>query len=167
MIRKLACTVALLLLSAGATAQAVTRAYVGKDGNAHVVFSNARDTIVPPEPNQVGCTEPEIAKDKRTVAWAVLVENCCTSYPVATALVVFRDRKKVVLSTGQMVYEWRFVDGGTRLAVLSGPVHGSAAAAYLYEASNGNLADRWDGRGKAPAWARRWNGEFKGQRDPQ
>ena len=44
--------------------------------------------------------------------------------------------------TGQMVWEWRFVGEGKRVAVLSGPVHGDAAVAGLYNTDNGRvLAD--------------------------
>ena len=154
----------LLLLIAVADGQTVARAYVGQDAKAHMIFANGAEEIVTPEPQQVGCLEPVIARDKRTVAWSVLVDNCCTSYPVATAVVVHRNRRKVVLSTGQMIYGWQFVGDGKRIAVLSGPVHGSATGVYLYDSRSGKLVAMWQGKGKPPKWAERWKAEFDGER---
>jgi hypothetical protein len=36
----------------------------------------------------------------------VLVDNCCTSYAIPTAIVVYKDGRKTVISPGQMIYEW-------------------------------------------------------------
>ena len=150
----------LLVLGHTAIAQAVSRAYVGTDGKAHVVYANGAVKTVPPEQHQVGCDNVTVAGDKRTVAWSVLVENCCTSYPVPTTVVVYRDGKKIVISPGQMIWRWHFTGRGEGVAILSGPVHGSAAAATLYQARTGKALASWKGTGAAPEWAKGWEEEF-------
>lgn len=162
MFRRLAVTCAVLLLLAHAVmAQAVSRAFVGEDGKAHVVYANGAAKTIPPEQKQVGCEHISVAGDKRTVGWSVLVENCCTSYPIPTAVVVYRNRKKTIISTGQMIWKWHFIGRGDRVAVLSGPVHGWAAEAILYDVRSGKVLASWNGPGTAPEWAKGWEKEFE------
>jgi hypothetical protein len=147
-----------------ASAQAVTSALIGKDGRVEVVFANnnAAKTF-PAEKGQVACENVRVAPDKRTVAWSVLIENCCTSYPVPVKVVVYREAKKAVISPGQMVWDWRFTGRGDRIAILSGPVHGRATAAYLYDARTGKQLQSWNGVGSTPGWARGWERQFGNQ----
>ena len=90
----------------------------------------------------------------------MLVENCCTSYPIPIAVVVYRNGRQRVISPGQMVWEWRFIDEGKRVAVLSGPVHGDATAASLYDAQSGRVLATWDGKGTGPNWTTGWEQQF-------
>jgi hypothetical protein len=162
MFRRLAISCAVLLLPVHAgMAQTVSRAYVGEDGNAHVVYANGAAKTISPEQKQVGCGDISIAEDKRTVGWLVLVENCCTSYPIPTAVVFYRNRKKTIISTGQMIWQWHFIARGDRVAVLSGPVHGWPAAAILYDVRSGKVLQSWNGTGTAPQWAEVWEKEFE------
>ena len=150
----------LLFLTHAGTAQTVSRAYVGKDGKAHVVYEGGRAKTISPEQKQVGCEAVSIAADRHTVGWSILVENCCTSYPIPVAVVVYRDATKRVISPGQMVWRWRFVGQGDRVAVLFGPVHGWATGASLHNARSGKVVTSWNGKGAAPAWAEGWEEEF-------
>jgi hypothetical protein len=143
-----------------AAAQTVTRAYAGDDGKTHLIFSDGRAKTMAGEEQQVGVDEVTIAADERTVAWAVLYDNCCTSYPIRGAIIVFRNGKKVILSVPQMVHDWRFLGHGERVALLYGPVHGNAAGANLYDAANGKLLESWHGKEPGPAWADEWTGAF-------
>jgi hypothetical protein len=153
-------TVTFLLITQIAIAQIVSRAYAGHDGKAHAVYANGATKTVPPEQHQVGYENILVAGDERTVGWSVLVENCCTSYPIPTAIVLYRDGKKTIISPPQMIYQWRFIGRGDRIAVLFGPVHGGAAGANLYDARSGKLAASWGGNGAAPQWASGWEEEF-------
>ena len=143
--------------------QTVTTASVGTDGKVAVLYSKRAPKKIPAEEGQVGCENVRIALDKRTVAWSVLIENCCTSYPVPVEIAVYRDSRKILISPGQMVWEWRFIGRGDRIAVLSGPVHGWANSASLYATRTGKLVQSWDGSGASPEWARGWEGQFENQ----
>jgi hypothetical protein len=153
----------LLAMIHSAIAQTVARAYAGDDKKVHVIYANARhrSQLVPAEQQQVGCESVSVAPDKRTIGWSVLVENCCTSYPIATAIVLYRDGRKRVIYSDQMIYEWHFRDHGDRVSVLSGPTHGYAAQANLYETRSGKLVASWDGKGPAPKWAKGWEEQFQ------
>ena len=150
----------LLAFACPSAAQDVSRAYCGKDGKAHVVYRNGGARTFAGEPKQVGCEDITVAADGRTVGWSVPVENCCTSYPIAISVVLFRDGKQRVLSPVQMVWKWRFIDEGSRVAVLSGPVHGGATAADLYDVQSGKVQETWAGKGPAPNWASGWEQQF-------
>jgi hypothetical protein len=149
-----------LLLNLSAPAQTVTRAYAGDDGKAHIEFADGKSRTMVREEQQVGVDEVTIASDERTVAWAVLYDNCCTSYPIRGALVIFRNDKKFVLPVPQMIHDWRFVGHGERVALLYGPVHGNASGANLYDAGNGKLVESWHGKEPGPTWAEEWSGAF-------
>src|SRR6266542_6558499 len=95
-------------------------------------------------------------RTKYTVGWSVLIPNCCTSYPIPTSVIVYRNGKKTAIAPGQMIYEWQFLHRGKRIAILSGPVHGRAATAGLYEAQSGRMLKTWHGRGTVPDWAKGW-----------
>lgn len=47
-----------------------------------------------------------------------------------------------------------------RVAVLSGPVHGEAREANLYDAHSGKVIAAWAGDGTAPNWAIGWEQQF-------
>ncbi len=158
--RWLAQVALVFFLLASATAQTVSRAYIGEDKRVHLVFSNGATKVMTPEPKQVDCAQVAISPDHRTVAWTMLIDNCCASYPVDIAIIVYRNGHKTVITPGQMVHEWRFEPGGNRIAVLSGPTHGWAGQAQLYSIS-GKLLASWHGNGEPPSWAESWEDEFE------
>jgi len=154
----------LLVILPMAVGQKVSRAYAGTDGRAHVVYANGVDNAMAPEPQQVGCSNVSTAMNGRSVGWSVLVENCCTSYPIPISIVVYTGKKKAVISPGQMVWEWQFIGNGDRIAVLSGPVHGWASEARLYDAQTAKPLASWRGKGTAPDWAGGgWGDKFEPQ----
>ena len=160
--RELASFIVLLLITSyTAGAQTVARAYVSEDKKVHVIDSSGVEREFAPGPQQVGYDNVAIAPDHRAVGWTVLVENCCTSYPVPTSLVLYRGNKRTVISPGQMIWEWYFAGGSDRVAVLSGPVHGRAARAQLFSTQNGKLLGSWNGKGDAPQWAIGWDRQFE------
>ena len=158
----IACALAVCFTLPG-SAQQVSRAYCGKDGKAHIAYRNNSEEAVDPVVRQIGCEHLTIAADGTTVGWSVLTENCCTSYPIPTSIIVYRKRKQAVISPGQMIWDWRFVDNGARIAVLSGPVHGEAAGAALYDPHNARLLDEWRRKGVPPDWATGWQDKFQEQ----
>src|ERR1700760_2361447 len=151
---------AMLVGVANAAGQTVERAHCGQDGKAHVVYADHSTKTISPEKQQVGCTDMSVADDHRTFGWSMQVENCCTSYPISVAVIAMRDGKTTVLRSDQMVWQWHFIDRGNRLAVLSGPVHGNAAEADLYDAHTGKKLATWLGSGNAPEWASGWEDQF-------
>jgi hypothetical protein len=148
------------LIAPRASAQNVSRAYCDKDGKAHIVYRGGAERTLPVEPGQVGCDHISIAADGRTVGWSVLVENDGTSYPIAISVLLYRDKSQTVISPAQAVWEWQFIDGGKRVAVLSGPLHGGASEAKLYDSHSGKVLATWAGKSTTPNWAEGWQEKF-------
>lgn len=76
------------------------------------------------------------------------------------SVILYRDYKQTVISPAQAVWDWRFIDGGKRVAVLSGPVHGGAREAKPHDAHSGKVLATWEGKSTAPNWAKGWEEEF-------
>lgn len=150
----------LLIAACSSPSQTIKSAYCGDDGILQTVYEDGTTKPQPKEHLQVGCDNATVADDKETVGWSVLVANCCTSYPIPTSVAVLSHGRKRVFSAEQMVWQWRFVRGAKRLALLSGPVHGNAVLATLYDVRSGRQLATWNGGGEAPSWASSWKPEF-------
>lgn len=148
---------AVLCPKAGAQAKPIfTKAYVGSDGFAHLVDETGKDMAMPKEKDQVAVSAPKLAADKQTAGWLVEQENCCTSYPIPTALALYKAGKKQVVGDGLMIYDWCFV-GGTQVAMSTGTVHGMTQRhLLLYDISTGRQLQEWRGdpHGTPPDWAK-------------
>ncbi|RSL18722.1 hypothetical protein EDE15_4321 [Edaphobacter aggregans] len=156
----------LLIATCASPCQKIKRAYCGGDATLQVVYVDGTTKSLPREPMQVGCDGVTVADDKHTVGWSVLVANCCTSYPIPVAVAVLRDGRKQVFSAEQMVWRWRFISGAKKLAMLSGPVHGNAGQATLYDIRSGQQLATWNGSGESPGWTSGWEPEFGPPNDP-
>lgn len=147
--------------SEAATSPTVLKADCAKDGTVRISYTDGTTRTIPPGEQQVGCDQISVASSKHTVAWNALVENHATTYPIAAAVIVYRDGEKVELFTEfQMVWDWTFIGQGDRIAVLTGPVHGGAAEANLYDSRTGKVLEHWEGEGTPPVWASGWQGKF-------
>jgi len=134
-------------------AQSISDAYIDNAGYAHIVRGDGKDIQIAAEKGQVSAASPAVGPDHRTAGWLVKVPNCCTSYPVATTLVIYASGRVVQrIADGMMIYKWVFVDGGRRLAVSTGTVHGMTRAHLtLYDAQTAKPLSTWDGaEGEAP-----------------
>ena len=155
------CTVGILMISASVChGQMIKHAECETNGTLQLVYDNGTIKEQPKEPHQVGCDSATIADDRKTVGWSVLVENCCTSYPIPLSVAVVSHGRRRIFCADQMVWAWSFVSVARRLAILSGPVHGNAGEAILYDVQSGHRLASWNGSGKAPSWAFNWKEEF-------
>jgi hypothetical protein len=152
-------------------------------GNLNIVYSDKTEVIVkvPPKKeitakelneNQEGISEPKLADDKRTIGWTEDMHNCATSYAVPLAIAVYQSGETVLhIQQGQMVWFWRFLDGGKKIAAVWGPTHGSSAGDYqLYDVSTGRMLSEVFGNERtpslgpdAPEWAKQTEQEMNHQ----
>lgn len=98
---------------------------------------------------------PVLAKNKRTAGWTVEYENCCTSYPVPTVLLVYQDEKHIQkIADGQMIWNWIFWQNGEEVAVQTGPTHGDQCTFRLYDVKSAKtLSEESCHQSKLPDWA--------------
>jgi hypothetical protein len=125
-------------------------------GKVHVFDSVGHDSISPQDKDQVSCSSPKIAEDKRTVGWLAAYPNCCTSYPLPLALVIYRDGKVIrQFQPGQSIWDWQFLKGGAEVAFWIGPTHGDFVPHFeLHDVRSGKLLAQWDAHldQKYPNW---------------
>ena len=121
-----------------------------------VITDDGRDTTVPKEKDQVGCKSPTISVDRSEAGWLIDSDFCCTSYPISTAIVVFRPGKPIRRFEGGMaIMEWHFVARGKQVAFRTDFLHGDSAPHYeLHDVETGRLVAKWDGEitSSAPRW---------------
>ena len=85
-------------------------------GAMHIITDDGREVLPPSEEDQVGCSFPQISEDRLEAGWLIETENCCTSYSIPTALVVFRLGKSTRrFGTGMAIFGWGFVSHGKQV----------------------------------------------------
>lgn len=83
------------------------------------------------EPDQQGFDDPHISPDGHTAGWLVLEANCCTSYPLPTELVLFRDGRILRRFTGDtVIWAWAFSPDGQAVAWRERTAHGASSIVY-------------------------------------
>ena len=127
-------TTLLLLVSGIAVAQSpVPRAprletyesaAIDANGNLGIVTTDGRTITVRKEGEQTSFAAPVLSSSKAAVGAQAMFPNCCTSYDIPLQLVVYA-AGKVHTFTGRNlpIFQWAFVDGGTRIAYGQEPVH--------------------------------------------
>ena len=61
------------------------------------------------EEDQEGFVDAKVSPDGQTVGWLAETGNCCTSYPLPTVLVLYRDGKVVRrVPMAPPIFEWAF-----------------------------------------------------------
>jgi hypothetical protein len=93
----------------------------------HIITDDGREVLPPLERDQVGCNSPQLSEDRLEAGWLVESENCCTSYPISTALVVFRLGKGTRrFGTGMPIFGWGFVAQGKQVTFHTDVLHGTS-----------------------------------------
>lgn len=160
---KFAIRIAVTVLAAALTISAQTdprtfeKIYVGTDGLAHLVDVSGKDTAMPKEKDQVEVSEPRLSTDRRTAAWLVHQDNCCTSYTIPTRLAVYHGGKKRILGDGLMIYDWCFVADDSQIAMSTGTVHFTDSRhLLLFDIRSGHRLQEWTGAPDQtpPSWAK-------------
>jgi hypothetical protein len=151
-------------------------------GPLHIFFSDGTHVVedLPPKKkstendialNQEGFSDVQLAEDRKTIGWAETYDNCGTSYAVALSVVIYRSGKIVQsIDSGQMVWNWMFVDRGKRVAIVWGPTHGPEVGDFrLYDVRTGKMLAEVYGDGKtqalkpdAPQWAKKLEERLNG-----
>jgi len=144
-----------LSLAAG---ELYVQATIDREGQLHLVTADRRQITPAKERDQVGFDRPAISADQTTVGWLALYPNCCTSYPIPLALVIFRDGK-VMHTFGERfpVWRWRFAADSKRVAFAQETVHGHRGVHFeLRDVESGRLIAAHDGdpAPDAPQWIR-------------
>ena len=119
---------------------------VDAEGRLVVTAADGRATVVPKSPGQRSWGTPILSDDRRAVGVQELHPNCCTSYDLPLALVVFSEgTAHRFTGNGLPIFAWHFADQGTRVAYGQEPAHFGCAIHYeLREITSERLIDSAD-----------------------
>jgi hypothetical protein len=109
-------------------------------------------------PAAIAFGAPVLTADGRIAGWTAEIENCCTSYPIPTKLVLYRDGAvQRVAAFDAMIWDWGFQPGGDAIWAIAGTVHGPAhwCHYHLLSTETGATLDSHPcGQPGLPGWAR-------------
>ena len=130
----------------GARPETYSSAAVDADGNLAIVKSSGQTVIVRKEGEQTSFSPPLISSANIAVGAQAMFANCCTSYDIPLQLVVYAEgRVHRFKGVGLPIFEWGFVDAGTRIAYGQETVHFSCATHYeLREIASERLIESVD-----------------------
>jgi len=135
-----------------AATETYEQANIDANGQLRIVTATGkviRPRRLPARPNigdQVGFDKVAISPDRRVVGWLALYPNCCTSYPIPLALVLYSNGKTRTFKGNELpVWRWRFEADGKQVAFEQETVHGGIGVHYeLRDALTGRLVEEYD-----------------------
>ncbi len=136
----------LLLPALSCAAASYTQPLVSEDGKKLSFLADGINVDAPlAVSEQEAFDKPQISADGHTIGWLALTPNCCTSYPLPTGLVVFRNGRIVQdFAEAPPIWRWAFVHNATQVAYAKHPPHGRFTVEYkLRRISDGTLVDRY------------------------
>ncbi|MGO9271919.1 MAG: hypothetical protein ACLQOO_16915 [Terriglobia bacterium] len=134
------------LLSAPAAAETYVQATVDASGQLRILTKDRREIVPKKQPEQVAFDLPQISPDGHAVGWLEMYPNCCTSYPIPLALVIYASGKlRKFTGSGLPVWRWRFEAQGKQVALEQETVHGGMGVHYeLHDVKTGRLLAKYD-----------------------
>jgi len=100
-------------------------------GALRITRSDGRVIAVPRQKEQSSFEGPTISSDRTAVGAHANYPNCCTSYDIPLELVVYHNAKiHRFKGNGLPIFQWRFADGGSRVAYGQEPVHSGCETHY-------------------------------------
>jgi hypothetical protein len=134
-------------------------ATIDSDGRLHIVVSGSSERLPKKLTGQTGFDSAAISADGASAGWFALYPNCCTSYPVALALLIYRHGKVVRIfhGNGLAFSTWHFEGNDRQVAFEQETVHGHRGVHYeLRDIASGRLLGHYEGdpAPDAPQWVR-------------
>ena len=134
--------------------------HVDQKGQLHILTDSGREITPAKMKSQVSFGIPAISPDRFTVGWELEYDDPGAAGdprdPIAGVLVLFRSGKIVRrFRADQVLWDWKFVEGGKRVAYTDGPLHGNPTQCVLRDVASGRVIKRWfyDENAELPDWA--------------
>lgn len=138
------------------------QAAIDEGGRLQLATTDGRSIVPRLEDEQMGFAEAAISPDRFTAGWLALYPNCCTSYPVALALVTYSSGRVRIFGGDDLpIARWRFEAEGREVSFRLETVHGGFGVRYeLRDVATGELRSAFEPEagGVAPAWVERLDG---------
>lgn len=149
---------ALAWSAAGTLSAAPASITLEPSGQLQLQLSNGQTLRPALAADQVGFAQPALSRDGRSAGWLALYPNCCTSYPIALALVIYHDGRMQPFRGNELaITRWRFERGDRAVAFMQETVHGHLGVHFELRSLAGDLLEVYEGdpQADAPAWVRR------------
>lgn len=138
----------------------VSRVYVDETHGVHAVTSDGRNVQV--TTHERG-SDPQVGPDKGTIGWLVVTELVITHgskidrHHVRETAQLYRDGKMLAtIKPGLFIRQWTFWQGGTQVAVYSGPFYGPGVYTLFDVETGAVLAESRDPlNDNSPGWVKR------------
>ncbi|MFZ6873645.1 hypothetical protein ACO0LF_16425 [Undibacterium sp. Di27W] len=93
------------------------------------------------EEGQLAFEQARVSASGNTLGWVAATNNCCTSYPLPTVLVIFRKGKVIRrFQEAPPIWQWSFAQGDTAVAYRQSYPHGISPIWYkLIRIADGKL----------------------------
>jgi hypothetical protein len=119
---------------------------IDAEGSLVIITSDHRTIVVRREGEQTSFANPTISSGRTAVGAQAEFKNCCTSYDIPLALVIYANGKVHRFNgIGLPIFKWHFVDGGRRVAFGQEPVHFGCSIHYeLRDVQSERLIDSAD-----------------------
>jgi hypothetical protein len=117
----------------GAAAGRETYAAVSVDRNGALAIRKADGGVVAvfKRRGQTGFEKPRLSPDRAAVGAQAMYPNCCTSYDIPLALVIYaQGREHWFRGIELPIFRWEFADDGRRVVYSQETVHFSCATHY-------------------------------------
>jgi TonB family protein len=117
------------------------RALIDKSGQLLILNSDAKETVMQKDSEQVGFDKIAISEDGHSVGWLTLYPNPGTSYPIPLTLKIYSNGDLHEFTGGGLpIFDWHFTAGGKQVACESETLHGGFGIHYeLREVATGRL----------------------------
>jgi hypothetical protein len=129
-------------------------------GQLHIMTEEGREITPLRTASQVSFGSPALSPDRRTVGWLVEYDSSkllgVPYDPIAGELVLYKNGRIVHrFDADPVIWDWKFVNGGSRIAYTIGPLHGNPSGCVLRDAFSGRVIKRWfyDENAELPDWA--------------
>ena len=125
-----------IFLAAAAALPLVEQAYqstlLAKDQQSLTIKGGGKNMLAPmTEAEQQGFSQVQLSSDGKKVGWLALTRNCCTSYPLPTALLIFSHGKVVQRFTlAPPIWQWQFMPDNKTVAYQQAYPHGLSPIVY-------------------------------------
>jgi len=130
---------------ASAAAELYASAVIDDHGELRITTKDGKEIVPRKATDQVGFADARVSEDRRAVGWLAEFPNCCTSYPIALALIIRSNgRTRTYTGIDLAIGSWAFVEGGRRFVFRQETVHGGLGIHYeLHDVETGRLVDQY------------------------
>lgn len=150
-----ACLIFTIVQEVGALRTTIEKAYIDAGENVQVVLISGEDNQLTVDGR---CEDLKFDQEQQVLGWVQrgIVEddkgNVLEEFRAEISIYKNGHFKKAI-TTGQTIWNWKFLDNGKKIVYGSGPTHGRESYFELYDIENGRPIQNCSTIPNCPDWA--------------